>query len=157
LGAVVINRWLTDGELGQLLVSHDAVVLTHTEASQSGIISAALGAGLPVVTTPAGGLAEQVQSRGGGLVSERIDAQAVADCVRKLALDCTLYNRIVDRIGCSAIFSMKEFLRELIAVLPSTGGSNSQLLPARNVDPVGAPKSVRFQVDVCANEGSAAS
>jgi glycosyltransferase involved in cell wall biosynthesis len=142
LGAVVINRWLSDDEIGQLLACHDVVVLTHTEASQSGVISAALGAGLPVVTTPAGGLAEQVQSRGVGLVSARIDAQTVADCIRTLALDCTLYNGIVDRIGSSANFSMAQFLRELLAAMPSTTGAIRQLPErsfARSADPLAVP------------------
>jgi glycosyltransferase involved in cell wall biosynthesis len=121
LGAVVINRWLTDDEVGQLLACHDVVVLTHVEASQSGVISAAMGAGLPVVTTPAGGLAEQVRPRGIGLVSDSIDAQSVADCVGALALDCSLYNAIVDRIGASATFSMTQFLSELVAAMQPAG------------------------------------
>ena len=39
LGATVINRWLHDQELSQLLQTHDAVVVTHTEASQSAAAS----------------------------------------------------------------------------------------------------------------------
>jgi glycosyltransferase involved in cell wall biosynthesis len=60
LGATVINRWLHDQEISQLLQAHDAVVVTHTEASQSGCAAAALGAGLPVIATPVGGLMEQI-------------------------------------------------------------------------------------------------
>jgi len=115
LGAVVINKWLSDAEIGQLMASHDAIVLTHTEASQSGVISAALGAGLPVVTTPVGALQEQVQSRGVGLVASGVDARSVADCVRRLTLDHALYARLSARIGLSPSFSMAHFLRELLA------------------------------------------
>jgi glycosyltransferase involved in cell wall biosynthesis len=115
LKAKVINKWLDDDEVGDLLACHDVAVLTHIEASQSGIISAAMGAGLPVVTTPVGGLAEQVQTRRAGLVSARADPQAVADCVGALALDDALYHRIVDQIGfASRSFSVKKFLRDLV-------------------------------------------
>ena len=118
LGAAVKNRWLSDAELGQLLASHDLVALTHTEASQSGAIAAALGAGVPVVTTPVGGLADQVRSRGAGLVAERVDARAIADCVRVLASDSTRYNAVVDQICSNKNFSAAHFVRELLAALP---------------------------------------
>ena len=121
LGAAIKNRWLSDAEVGQLLASHDLVVLTHTEASQSGAIAAALGAGVPVVTTPVGGLAEQVQSRGAGLVAERVDARAIADCIRDLASDHARYNAIVDQICSGRDFSVARFVRELVAALPVHG------------------------------------
>ena len=120
LGAAVMNRWLTDEEIGQMLACHDLIVLTHIEASQSGVISAALGAGIPVVTTPAGGLAEQVLPCGAGLVSERIDASGIANCIRALAFDCSLYNRLVDNINSSGTFSMTRFLRDLMAASTTT-------------------------------------
>lgn len=120
LGAAVTNRWLTDDEVGQMLGCHDLVVLTHIEASQSGVVSASLGAGVPVVTTPVGGLAEQVRISGAELIAERVDGQAIADCVRSLALDCSRYNRIVDHISSPATFSMTQFLRELIAAISAT-------------------------------------
>jgi glycosyltransferase involved in cell wall biosynthesis len=123
LGAEVINRWLSDVEVGQMLVSHDLMVLTHTEASQSGGIAAALGAGVPVVTTPVGGLAEQVRSRGAGLVAEKVDARSIADCIRALAFDPARYDAIVDQISSTdGCFSVARFMRELVAALPSQRG-----------------------------------
>ena len=140
LGAVVKNRWLSDAEVGQLLASHDLVALTHTEASQSGAIAAALGAGVPVVTTPVGGLAEQVQSRGAGLVAERVDAPAIADCVRILAFDYVRYNAIVDHICSSRDFSVARFVRELVATLPLHGrnpvGENARGVPYQQHKPI---------------------
>jgi glycosyltransferase involved in cell wall biosynthesis len=114
LGAVIVNRWISDEEVGELLYRHDVVVLTHTEASQSGVVSAAMGAVLPVVTTPVGGLAHQVKSRHAGLVAARADSRAVADCIRSLALDCDRYNHIVDQIRRCRGFLMTEFLQSLI-------------------------------------------
>ncbi|MCC6889413.1 MAG: glycosyltransferase family 4 protein [Hyphomicrobiales bacterium] len=115
MGARVINRWLTDAEIGALLASHDVVVLSHVEASQSGAIAAASGAGLPVVTTPVGGLAEQVSARGVGLVAAAVDATSIADCLETLTLRPERYNRILDNIANGKSFSMKTFVADLVA------------------------------------------
>jgi len=114
LGAVVVNRWISDDEVGLALATHDVAVLTHIEASQSGTIAAAMGAGLPVVTTPVGGLVDQVRSRGGGLIAARTDARAVADCLRAMADDHALYNRIVGQIGSAGSFSIAHFLSDVV-------------------------------------------
>ncbi len=57
----VENRWVPEDEVGALLGWADAVILTHTEASQSGVAAAALAAGRRVVATRVGGLIEQLQ------------------------------------------------------------------------------------------------
>jgi glycosyltransferase involved in cell wall biosynthesis len=48
-------------EVGTLLAWADAVVLSHREASQSGVAAAAAAAGRWVVATRVGGLAEQLK------------------------------------------------------------------------------------------------
>ena len=122
LGATIINRWLSDDEVGQLLVNHDVAVLTHVEASQSGTVAAAMGAALPVVATPVGGLAHQVQSRGGGLVAKRVNADCIADCIRTLALDSRVYNAILDQIASYNLFSMANFLQQIVNAIPPAKG-----------------------------------
>lgn len=59
-GVVVENRWVPEDEVGALLAWADAVVLSHTEASQSGVAAAALAARRWVVGTRVGGLTEQL-------------------------------------------------------------------------------------------------
>lgn len=61
-GVTVENRWVPEVELGHLLGWADAVVLTHREASQSGVAAAAAVAGRWIVATRVGGLAEQLQA-----------------------------------------------------------------------------------------------
>ncbi len=56
----VENRWVPEAELGGLLAWADALVLTHREASQSGVAAAAVAARRWVVATRVGGLAEQL-------------------------------------------------------------------------------------------------
>lgn len=59
-GVTVENRWVPEAELGGLLGWADALVLTHLEASQSGVAAAAISARRWVVATRVGGLAEQL-------------------------------------------------------------------------------------------------
>jgi glycosyltransferase involved in cell wall biosynthesis len=98
LGATVINRWLHDQELSQLLQAHDAVVLTHTEASQSGCAAAALGAGLPVIATPVGGLMEQIGHDVNGLVADRVDAAAIAHQIKRIVDNTALYRELAQGV-----------------------------------------------------------
>ena len=60
-GVTVENRWVPEDELGRLLGWADAMVLTHREASQSGVAAAAVAAGRWIVSTRVGGLAEQLE------------------------------------------------------------------------------------------------
>ena len=59
-GVQVENRWVPEAEVGELLAWSDAVVLSHTEASQSGVAAAAMAARRWVVATRVGGIAEQL-------------------------------------------------------------------------------------------------
>jgi glycosyltransferase involved in cell wall biosynthesis len=56
----VENRWVPEDEIPALLGWADGVVLSHREASQSGVAATALAARRFVVATRVGGLAEQV-------------------------------------------------------------------------------------------------
>jgi len=99
LGVAVVNRWLRDDELSSLLATHDAVVLTHIEASQSGCAAAALGSGLPVIATPVGGLVEQIIHEVNGLVAQRVDAAAVARQIARMATEPALYRGLAHGVA----------------------------------------------------------
>ena len=85
------QRWIPEDEIGGILERADIIIAPYREASQSGVIPAAYAAGVPVVATPVGGLAEQVIHEQTGLIAERIDAAAVAAAVTRLLSDSTLY------------------------------------------------------------------
>lgn len=85
LNACVVNRWLSHDELAEAFSNHDVVAAPHVEASQSGVIAAAFGAGLPVVATPVGGIVEQVTSGVNGLIANAVMPRALADALRQLA------------------------------------------------------------------------
>jgi glycosyltransferase involved in cell wall biosynthesis len=124
MGAEVVNRWLTDEEIAALLPRFHAVVLAHTEASQSGVAATALGAGLPIVATPVGGLVEQVADGVTGVLAERVDASALAEGIKRLLLDDTLYRAVCKNIAHSREErSMAKFVE---ACLNAIGASQQQ-------------------------------
>ena len=69
-GVSVENRWIPEEEVGTLFAWSDAVVLAHTEASQSGVAAAAVAAGRWVIVTRVGGLVEQVGAAAKAFVCE---------------------------------------------------------------------------------------
>jgi glycosyltransferase involved in cell wall biosynthesis len=101
LRAEVINRWLSEDEIGALLSRYHAVVLSHTEASQSGVAAAAFGSGLPVIATPVGGLIEQVDDGRTGVLAEGVDGKSLARAAKRLVLDPALYSQLQANIAKS--------------------------------------------------------
>lgn len=120
IGATVENRWINEAEIPGIFQRHDVVVLSHVDASQSGVAAVAFGQGVPVVVTPVGGLHEQVLPGRTGLVAARVDADAIADELMRLAIEPDLLRALnagVDETRQSR--SVARFLRELmIAVKP---------------------------------------
>jgi glycosyltransferase involved in cell wall biosynthesis len=114
MGIEVVNRWLNDGEISAVLSRFDALVASHIEASQSGVVAAALGAGLPVVATPVGGLVEQITDGVTGTVARRADARSLADGVKRL-FSPDLYHSVCESIiQTKGQRSMARFVRECV-------------------------------------------
>ena len=85
-GVTVENRWVPEGEVGALLGWADALVLSHREASQSGVAAAALAAGRWVVATRVGGIAEQLAGAACARLCEP-DAGSLAAAIERLVDD----------------------------------------------------------------------
>ena len=66
----LVNQYLSDGQLSLRLHAADAVVLPYRHATQSGIAMAALAAGVPVVASRVGSLADVVQEGELGCLAE---------------------------------------------------------------------------------------
>jgi glycosyltransferase involved in cell wall biosynthesis len=79
------NQWLSDGQFGDLIHSHDVLVLPYLEASQSGVIAAAHGAGKPVVAFAVGGISEQISHGVDGLLAADRSAAGLAQEILLLA------------------------------------------------------------------------
>jgi glycosyltransferase involved in cell wall biosynthesis len=121
LGATIVNRWIAEAEIDGIFARYDALVLSHIEASQSGVASVALGSGLPIATTPVGGLTEQVIHEVNGLVADSVTADALAAQIFRLATEAGLYDRLSSMISQgSSQQSMSAFLKRLVdGCLPS--------------------------------------
>ncbi len=85
-GVSVENRWVPEAEVGTLLGWADALVLSHREASQSGVAAVALAAGRWVVATRVGGIVEQLAGQAGARLCEP-DAAALATAIDGLVDD----------------------------------------------------------------------
>lgn len=115
--ATVVNRWIGEGEVADIFAQHDAVVLSHAEASQSGVAAAAFGAGVPVVALPVGGLVEQVRHGETGLIAARPDVPALADAIATLVDDPALQRHLRSGIARTrSERSMTRFFDDLLTV-----------------------------------------
>lgn len=72
-------RYLPDAELIELLASHHIVVAPYRSATQSGVVSLAVAAGRPVVSTTVGGLPELIHDGVEGALVPPDDPTALAD------------------------------------------------------------------------------
>jgi len=124
LNATLRNRWIDDREISEIFQQYDLVLVSHEEASQSGVVALALGHGLPVVATPVGALTEQVIHGVNGLVADAVSAEAIAAQIARVACEPGLFDRLAENIVRQAPErSMARFLDRLIeALLPGPAG-----------------------------------
>jgi glycosyltransferase involved in cell wall biosynthesis len=124
-GVRIDNRWIAESEVPSILAAHDIMVSCHTEASQSGVVSLAMGAGMPSIVTPVGGLAGQLYDGVSGVVAAAATGEAVADAMERLIRDRGLALRLFDGVEARRDGrSFAVFERELRAGL-------ARLMPAR--------------------------
>jgi glycosyltransferase involved in cell wall biosynthesis len=90
-GLTIRTGWIAPARVGELLADADAMVLPYREASQSGVVAAAYGSGLPVIATPVGGLAEQVVPGETGILADAPTADALTRAIRRLVEGPELY------------------------------------------------------------------
>jgi glycosyltransferase involved in cell wall biosynthesis len=80
-GVTVENRWVPEAEIPELLAWADALVLSHREASQSGVAAAALASHRFLVATRVGGLAEQAGNNPAAVLCD-VSAESLAAALR---------------------------------------------------------------------------
>ena len=79
----IFNRYIDDAEVPRFFSASDVCVLPYRSATQSGVTAIALHFELPQVATPVGGLAENVEQPGIGIVARDVSAEALADAIRQ--------------------------------------------------------------------------
>ena len=88
----VINKRLDEGEIQALLVSHEIMVLPYREATQSGILTLGMSAGMAMVVTRVGGLMEQLGEDGAVWVEASVSE--ISQGVKKLINEKSVYDAL---------------------------------------------------------------
>lgn len=113
-GLSIDQGWIAPEAIAPLLSEADALILPYQEASQSGVVAAAAGAGLPVVATPVGGLVEQVEDGRTGILADSVTPAGLAAAIRRLVTTPGLYRACRDGVQAAAgRMSMECFAQEL--------------------------------------------
>jgi glycosyltransferase involved in cell wall biosynthesis len=123
-GLTIETGWVAPSAIGVILAHADAVALPYLEASQSGVVAAAYGAGLPVVATPVGGLAEQVVHRRTGMLADSPAAADFAEAIRQLIETAGLYEACRSGVAAHAEIQSPERFATVLgdAVLATVAG-----------------------------------
>jgi glycosyltransferase involved in cell wall biosynthesis len=107
----VENRWLKSEEMAAKLQDYDVLAICHSEASQSGAVAAAFGAGMPVIAFDVGGISEQVKNEITGLIVPKRTASDFADAIIRLVNRPELLKQLMAGIQTSRPKrSMKHFV-----------------------------------------------
>ena len=86
VGANIVDKWLSNSEIEDLIRNSKLVVLPYIEASQSGVIALAHSLSTPVVVTPVGGLIDQISVGKNGLIARTISPKSLAEAIDEALL-----------------------------------------------------------------------
>lgn len=86
-GQAVIEDWVSPERRDQLLADGDVFVLPSKAEGMPMSLLEALAWGLPVVTSPVGGIPEVVQHGESGFLIPPTDEEAISDAIERLVLD----------------------------------------------------------------------
>jgi glycosyltransferase involved in cell wall biosynthesis len=111
------NRFIPDEEVARLFAEADLLALPYIEASQSGILSNAIGFGLPVVATEVGELSAVIRETGMGLIVPPADSSALAEAITNIAVDHRLYDELAVK---AQLATARAYPREAILALTLT-------------------------------------
>jgi len=98
----LINEYIPESDIQQLITSHGVMILPYTYATQSGVAAVALANGMPCVATNVGALPEQVQNERNGLIVPPNNPEELAGAMIKIASDYNLAKNMSEesfRIG----------------------------------------------------------
>jgi glycosyltransferase involved in cell wall biosynthesis len=126
--------WVPEDEARVWFAAADAAVLPYRSATGSAVAAQALGAGLPVVASRVGGLAEVVEDGANGLIVEPGDAGALASALARLC-EPGLLARLADGArAASSRWTWASYAESLVALageVAAGGGGRPGPLSAR--------------------------
>ena len=90
----IINDWIDDATILELLKEHDILALPYLEASQSGVAIDAQWAAMPSVATPVGALPQQFSAGKDALICRDVSPDSFADSLLELISSPRLYSKL---------------------------------------------------------------
>jgi len=80
---VLVDRYVSDEEVGLFISAADVVVLPYTSATQSGVVQIAFAFEKPVISTRVGGIPEVVKDGVNGILVPPSDREAMASAITR--------------------------------------------------------------------------
>jgi glycosyltransferase involved in cell wall biosynthesis len=80
----IINRYIPNNELADLIRQSEIVVCPYTDATQSGVVMTAYAFNKPVIASAVGGFLDAVEHDKTGLLVPPRDSEALAEAIIKL-------------------------------------------------------------------------
>lgn len=109
--------WLSTSELCDYISRVDVIVLPYLDATQSGVVSIALAAGIPVISTDVGGLPEYIHNERNGIVIESSSVKLLASAMVRLTKNQQLYKDMSKQMSVFADeISWKKSANKIIAL-----------------------------------------
>lgn len=91
-GLTIINRFVPEPELVELLGNTDFVVCPYTDATQSGVIMSSYAFSKPVIATSVGGLVEMVENNKTGFIIPPANSEEICNALLKIEQDPGILN-----------------------------------------------------------------
>jgi glycosyltransferase involved in cell wall biosynthesis len=116
LNIQLINRWVSEDELSEIVDNHGVMIMPYLSATQSGVAAVSLGNGLPAVATNVGALPEQIIHNRNGLIVPKDDAVALANAMLEISKDYTCAYKMA-REACliaDAVYSWEKIANNLL-------------------------------------------
>jgi starch synthase len=117
----ILDRFISAEEVRALFLSSLVIVLSHTEATQSGVAAMALGCGRPVVASAVGSIPELVRNGVNGLLVPPSDPVALTNAIELVITDDELWRTLA--VGAAKLrdgeFSWKVRASEMIRAYDS--------------------------------------
>lgn len=118
----IINRYIPDFELVELISSSSFIVVPYIDATQSGVIMTAYAFDKPCIATNVGALPEMVVTKENGVIVPPKDIQSLADAIIHLLdnpQEVMLYSKAINAKYKIGYMSWKTIAEEMYSIYES--------------------------------------
>ena len=110
---VLVDRYVSDEEVGLFFSAADVVVLPYTSATQSGVVQIAFAFEKPVISTRVGGIPEVVKDGVNGMLIPPSDSEAMASAITRFFVENLSYTFVKNIRENSSAFSWTPLVKAL--------------------------------------------